>query len=292
MANENIRGVASFGQNEIFVGQLFYLDIEVKTAKNIKVQLPSIAPDVHGLEKVKESSINGEEVLNSGDSLIYKTRFAYVAYDSVSGDRAQIAVPYSQNNHFDTLMLYADGFQVQRIAVDTTDALRKAYGPLYTVPSTNWNIYLILALIAFVLVIIGGLYYWKRKKSQLSIPIDKNPRQWAYEQLIDLEGRIPFVKEKKDWALLSDILRLYMERAWSIPAPFFSTGEVLGVIANSQKYSSQLVKISEVLTICDHVKFAKQGTSEDEQKVALQKVRELIGFDGLADSDNMEVKNE
>lgn len=291
MANENIRGIASFGQNEKLVGQLFYLDIEVKTVKDFKVQLPSIAPDINGLEKVKESSINGLEVLSSGDSLIYKTRFAYVAYDSVSGDKAQIAIPYSENNLFDTLILYADGFHIQRIPVDTTDALRKAYGPLYTVPSTNWNIYLILALIAFVLIIIGSLYYWKHKKSQLSIPIDINPRQWAYEQLLDLERRIPFVKEKKDWALLSDILRLYMERAWNIPAPFFSTGEVLGVIANREKYSSQLVKVSEVLTICDHVKFAKQVTSEDEQKIALQKVRELIGFDYLYDSDNTEVKN-
>ncbi|MCO5234400.1 MAG: hypothetical protein LC105_02380 [Chitinophagales bacterium] len=291
-ANDAVRGQATFFQKEIYIGQTFFLDIEVKAPMDIKVQAPITAPSINGLDIVNNNPLNGLEVIKSEDSLIYKVRFAYVAFDSITGNENQILIPYSQNNIVDTFAISIQNFQVHRIPVDTTDALRREYEPLYTSTKSKWYIYIIVIASVLLLSVLGGLYYWKHNKNRLSIPLNKNPREWAFEQLKDLENRIPFVKEKEDWALLSNILRLYMERVWLIPAPFFSSGEVLGAIASSRKYSSQLIKVSEVLSVCDQVKFARVTTNIDEQNATIQKVRDLIGFDELEDSIKEEVKDE
>ena len=88
-------------------------------------------------------------------------------------------------------------------------------------------------------------------------------------------------------------MRLYIEREWRIFAPYLSTGEILNAITNHENLKAQIDNVSEVLNICDEVKFARKNTTEEDQKSALEIAREIINFQQTQiESTEKEVKDE
>lgn len=275
-ANDSIQGSAIFYGKELYLGEKIFLEIEVIAPKSVKIDLPENAPEIKGLESF--GSPSPVEEIDKVQSKIYKKRYPYIAFDSVSGETGAIQIPYTDNGKGEVLNIQGSSFQVQRIPVDSTDALRAAYGPIPAVTAKDWSLFLWIAVAA---IILGGLFaflQWRKQRKKLSIPINADPREWALQQLDILEQQIPYVKQKDSWSQLTDIVRLYMERVWEVPAPYFSTGEVLSAIAGKQLYSSQIDTVAEVLEISDQVKFAKKISVEEEQRAAIQSAKEIIRY--------------
>lgn len=291
-AQDSIQGKIGFYDQEMIIGQPIYLELEVKARSDIKVQLPEQAPPIKGLESYK-IPIKVSPIQEDLKTTIYKIRFPYIAFDSVSGEIGTVLVNYSDKKTSSVLEIEGKNFQVSRIPVDTTDALRAAYGPIAPLEAKNWELFFVILLVCVVLSIVFGIFQWRKRKQALTIPDNIDPRVWALEQIAQLEKEVPYSSSKKSWSHLSDVLRLYMEREWKILAPYLSTGEILGAITHHENLKSQMSHVSEVLNICDEVKFARKNTTEDEQKSTLEIAREIINFQPIQiETVEKEVKNE
>lgn len=128
-----------------------------------------------------------------------------------------------------------------------------------------------LGIIVLVLTILSYLYY-KRKKSKVpeikeKIIVKKLPHKEAMEKLT-------LLKEKKLWqqgkikeyySELSNIIREYIEKRFFIPALEQTTPEILYSIhrkLNDESYH----KLSELLSLADIVKFAKEKPVASENE--------------------------
>lgn len=282
-AQDSIQGKIGFYEQEMFLGQPIYLELEVKAAAHLKVQLPEQAPEIKGLESYK-TPIMSSPIQEDSKTTIYKIRYPYIAFDSVSGNIGTVLVNYSDKETSSVLKLEGGTFNVLRIAVDTTDTLRAAYGPIQPKEVKNWKLFFAFLLSLAVLAIAFGVLQWKKRKQVLSIPDNIDPRVWALQQLAELENDIPFANSKKSWSHLSDVLRLYMEKEWKILAPYLSSGEILGALTHHENLNTQIEPVSEVLNICDEVKFARKSTTETEERSAINIAREIIQFEPVSDS--------
>ena len=122
---------------------------------------------------------------------------------------------------------------------------------------------------------------------------------------LDTENNIPTVYQTVKLLALSFFLYIFAKEnikektskivklaLYSFPIAFFFLAlDEIGQIHENLK--PQLNHVSEVLNICDEVKFARKNTTEDEQKSALEIAREIINFQPIQiDSVEKEVKNE
>lgn len=117
---------------------------------------------------------------------------------------------------------------------------------------------LIVAAAAFLL--------WRRRGKRQLLPAIPAHR-WALEQLDRLERKQ--LPEKgcvhEYYFLLSDIVREYIERRFSLTAPEQTTGEFLESAINSDAFTvDQKTMLREFLQTCDLVKFALHEPPEPE----------------------------
>lgn len=275
IANDSIQGKWSVENKSIYLGQKFYIELEVKAPKSIQFELPNDVPTIKGAESIGQI-IN--EQFTEQNSTIYKKRFHFIAFDSVQTLVNAIEIPYTVDQQQKMLKIESANIQVDRISVDSTDAIRAAYEPIAPVDALNGNIFF---LVIGILVIIGALIaflQWKKSKNKLSIPLDADPKEWALQQLSVLEEKIPFEQHSIAWVHLTEVVRLYMQRVWNIPAPHFSTGEVLLDIAKKTAYTPMLNQVAQLLELADQVKFAKENTTSEQQLNAIQLAKEIIHY--------------
>ena len=137
-AQNSIQGKIGFYEQNMIIGQPIYLELEVKAPNELKVELPEQAPEIKGLEAYK-TPIKITPIQENLKTTIYKIRYPYIAFDSVSGEIGTITVNYSDKKTSSVLKIEGGEFLVSRISVDTTDALRAAYGPIAPLEVKNWN---------------------------------------------------------------------------------------------------------------------------------------------------------
>jgi len=133
--------------------------------------------------------------------------------------------------------------------------------------------YKLLIVIVSILFLLGICYlavfiFKKKNKKQTIISIPTKPaHQKAYEALNALRVRnLPLNgKVKEYYYQLSIIIRRYVEDRFSLKAPDMTTGEFLFSIRDSKILKKEYQDIlKEFLNLCDIVKFAKYGPTEEE----------------------------
>ncbi len=276
-AQDSIRGSAYIQGDELYLGKVFFLELEVSAPKSVQVFLPDRQPEIAGVEKY---GIPSKTQFTEHESIIiHQKRYPYIAFDSLSGTAGPFEITYTDHQeNKKTLILDPIPFKIQRIQADTTDSLRAAYGPINQEERNAMNAFFTILAVLIVLILMVLFIKWRKTKSQLSIPENIDPTEWALGQLETVKAEIPFARHKESWTHLSEILRLFLEKSWGLPAPYFSTGELLEAIAKKNEYSSQLERVSELLSFCDGVKFAKKISTEEEQISALTQARKIILF--------------
>lgn len=276
MAQDEVKGLWRLEEKPLYIGERFFVELEVIASSDVKIELPEQLASINGLETVGSKL---EDKIETSDDVIYKKKFNFIAFDSVVAQIPSIQIPYEKDGKGHQLIIDGISVLVSRMPVDSTDALRAAYGPMAPEEQLNWNLFFIVVGVLVAMAVITAIVKWKKDSKRLSIPLGADPREWVLQQLEIIEAQIPFDNQKSSWTHLTEVVRLYMERKWNIPAPYFSTGEALSAIANKQEYVSMLNTVADVLELGDQVKFAKKITSEDIQKVSLQKAKEVILYE-------------
>lgn len=141
--------------------------------------------------------------------------------------------------------------------------------------TVQWVAGLSVAALIFAAV---GFLLWRRRGKRQMVPAIPAHR-WALEQLDELERRqLPnqgLVHEY--YFLLSDIVREYIERRFSLTAPEQTTSEFLESAISSDAFTAdQKTMLREFLQSCDLVKFALHEPPEPEITLAFSSAGDFV----------------
>lgn len=157
------------------------------------------------------------------------------------------------------------------------EELRPARGTL-PLPSTS-RLYLYLGLGALALLGAGGflgLRAWRRAARRR---VRISAYDVAVTRLRELEDRgLPGAGEADAWYVeLSAIVRRYLEDRYGLRAPELTTEEFLREARRSGQLSSKhRTLLSDFLSRCDRVKFARYEPGDDESRQALASARDFL----------------
>lgn len=136
-----------------------------------------------------------------------------------------------------------------------------------------WWIYLII-----ILLVLGGLYtYFKWFKKGVNPLKPKKKRLPPYEEAIqalnDLKAQNLWQngQEKEYFTALTDILRVYIDRRFSINAVEMTSTQIIDTLKQNNETKAVNEQLSEILEVADFVKFANMHTLADDNELALRR---------------------
>ena len=275
-AKANSSSVKVFADtNQIRIGEQFHLNFSSGLSPGTKVIFPLLPDTFNNLEVVNRTTI---DTISAGQNkeLTLLQRFTLTGFDSGYFVIPPFPFVISDNKgKTDTVMSEALLLSVQTVAVDTTKDIRAIKGVI-DVPFP-WHEYLIYFLIAWILVaIILYVYnkFFKKKKAAVSLP--KIPDRPAYEIAIEELQKIEEAKywqqglTKKYYIEVTDVIRQYIERRFSIFAMEQTTDEILSYFDRDISKEEEKEKLRFLLRLADMVKFAKVLPLASENETSLQ----------------------
>ena len=213
-------------------------------------------------------------------SVTYSQQLNFTCYDSGFYTIPSIPFKYrilpdtTSRMAVSTMMLLA----VHTVKVDTTQAFKPIIGPLSVPVTFREMLPWILAGLALVALIVGAVWYFKKRKKQepvftLKPRIILSPHEQALQELEKLRikklwqsGRV-----KEYYSELTEIIRRYIENKYRLPALEQTSAEILdSLTGNAVCPPSVIDKLGDLLILADMVKFAKTQpvATENEKSLA------------------------
>lgn len=260
--------------NQIRIGEQFRLNLSATITSGNRVTFPFLADTFNHFEIVNKSPI--DTVLSKDKKeLTLQQQLTLTSFDSGFFVIPPMAFVISESKEkTDTFLTEALLITVNTVPVDTTKEIRAIKSIIdIPFPWTEYILYLILSLAIIALIV----YLYKRfKKKGISIIIPKIPERPAHE--IALDG-LRKIEEEKLWQMgftkkyyseVTDILRQYIERRFSINAMEQTTDETLNYFSNGFVQEEDKEKLSFILKLADMVKFAKALSLPSENESTMQ----------------------
>ncbi|MEI8007336.1 MAG: hypothetical protein WCI48_14115 [Bacteroidota bacterium] len=173
---------------------------------------------------------------------------------------------------------------VHTMKVDTTNVIKPIKGPL-RVPVTFLEVlpYILIALAVIALIILLVWYRKKRKKHEPLIQIRPKVRLQPHEKALQ---ELEKLRTKKLWqegkvkeyhSELTDILRIYIETGFGVPAMESTTYEIIQKLRQDNVFAKALIeKLDRLLQNADMVKFAKMVPLPQDNETALNAGIEFV----------------
>jgi hypothetical protein len=173
---------------------------------------------------------------------------------------------------------------VHTIKVDTTNIIKPIKGPL-RVPITFLEVlpYILAALAVIALIILLVWYRNKRKKHEPLIQIRPKVRLQPHEKALQ---ELEKLRTKKLWqegkvkeyhSELTDILRIYIETGFGVPAMESTTFEIVGKLRQDNVFGKTIIdRLDGILQNADMVKFAKMVPLPQDNETALNAGIEFV----------------
>ena len=136
--------------------------------------------------------------------------------------------------------------------------------------------YWLYFLVALIVVIVIGFCVFKKRKNPRVLEL---PKPWviAESALFDLEQKLP-LDAKTVFVELTDIIRVYIESVYKIPATERTTPEFLYEMKENENELSadQGLLLTDFLTAADMVKFARLDATQIQIEDALNKAKRFV----------------
>jgi hypothetical protein len=251
--------------NQIRIGEQFRLNLYA-----------TVPPGTNTFNKFEIVNKTGIDTLPSKDStgLTLHQQFTITNFDS--GFFVLPPFPFTisvSKEKTDTILTEALLISVLTVPVDTTKEIR-AIKNILDVPFP-WQDYLIYLLIALAITFVGMvLYKLLKKKKDIAIQ-PQVPLRPAHELALEGLKRIEAEKiwqqgfTKKYFSELTDVIRQYIERRFSINAMEQTTDEILRHLNTGVVRDEEKEKLRFILIQADMVKFAKALSLPSENETAM-----------------------
>lgn len=164
---------------------------------------------------------------------------------------------------------------------DKVEDIREIMEPI-EVPLNYTLIYIIAGgVLGIICITLGTIFYIRKKRSN---KVDPGPpplpaHEIAYRELNSLTALdlVSQGKIKEYYYRLSNIVRYYIERRFTIMAPERTTEEFLHEMATNGSFANEhKVLIKNFMEQCDLVKYAKYGPNKDEISSAFFAAKKLV----------------
>lgn len=271
---------ADFDKDSVLVGDTVYLNLMVDIGKSKTIIFPAFKDTlVKGIEVIHKPYF---DTIDSGKTLRQRTlvqvwepgeyRISGIPFlvsgDTVYANQVILKVLYFQPDS--AFLAKIDTSQVMRI-VDIKEPIQTPW-----TFQEFWELYSPYILGALIFLLIGAAvtYFIIRKMKNKPIFIPQKPQEPAHvTALRELEN----LNQKKLWqngftkeyyTELTDIFRNYIEGRYKIPAPEFTTNQLIAAIKHTKSINEDLTtKLRETFQTADLVKFAKMQTLPNENEL-------------------------
>jgi len=263
---------AQIDTSRALIGDQVRITLNAKHDKNSAISWPLLGDTL--TSSIEVVSLGIRDTLEDGDDLSHTQEILITSFDSgyfvippfvftIEGDTSTV---------FETEALL---IQVSSVPVDTSQAIKDIKEPMGA-PITlaeAWP-YLVGGILLIALVVLG-IIYWKKKKKVSAPAVFKKPATPSYEtalsKLKELEDKKLWQKDKvKDYHTeLTDIIREYIENRYGIIALELTSDEILLSYSGLELDSTSTGLLSQILNLADMVKFAKAKPLANEHSLSM-----------------------
>lgn len=173
---------------------------------------------------------------------------------------------------------------VNTVATDTSLTKVKDIKPPYDepfdwkwyLPYAYWGLAILAAIIILILIIIK---LNKKKPQEVIIEKPKIPAHIAALETLEKIKQEAIWKDNKTkeyYSSIADTVRLYIEERFNINALELTSDEIIKIFKAQVIDSESKLKLSQILTLSDFVKFAKQIPIEAEHTLTLNNAFDFV----------------
>lgn len=252
---------------KIRIGEQIKLNIEVRAKKNDEVSFPDMQFASDSMEVVGMSDI---DTSYKKDDAVYK-----VTYSLTSFDKGKYRVPAVEIKAGDQI-LATDPFTVDvaTVEVDTLKQARYSIKDIRPEPYTAGEIwkkyYWVLIVLAVLALLIWETVRLARRRKEAKIPPEMllSPYERAKFRLnrLDEEHLVQKGRIKDFYVALTDVIRLYLDEQYGLPAPESTSDEILKDVRKLKLSKEEYSKLRDLLMDSDLVKFAKMYPSDADNE--------------------------
>jgi hypothetical protein len=138
----------------------------------------------------------------------------------------------------------------------------------------------IVGFVLLVLLTAGGIFWYRRRKAQLALAAVDNrlPHEVALDELDRVEQlELPKSERfKEHYTLVSDCIRIYMEKTYHFPVLERTTGEIRANLKRTDVSSEVAKEFISLLDESDLVKFSKFRPDVQSAQLILQNSRQIV----------------
>jgi hypothetical protein len=260
---------AKIDTNNVLIGDQLHLKLEFQSDTKTKVIWPQMPDSIGAIEVISRSRI--DTTTANGQYGLSQT-LTITSFDSGYYTLPAFTFIYGKDPAKDSLVALTNPIflNFKTVQVDTSKAF-KDIKPIIEEPVT-FDEYLVYFLIFLgILGLAIGVYFlWKKYKNRDKIKLEYDPKIPAYiialESLKQLDSEKLWQKGliKLYYIRITEILRLYIERQFSVPALEMISDEILDSMNKIRINSSAVQSLEKVLKVADMVKFAKMQPLPDE----------------------------
>ncbi len=280
--SQDVKVSAEIDTNDVLIGDWINLSLTVQSGRDTKVIFPALGDTLGKIEVVSRTGI--DTVMQENDRKLIQ-KFALTAFDSGAFSIPQFTFMYEKEGHESLFPAKTDSIVLRfsPVPVDTAKPIKDIKGPLEE-PLTFEELLPYIGIgLGALLVIAAVIYFLKRYKTKSkSVPLKYDPtvppHLEALRRLRELEQQKLWQngEVKKYYVRLTEILRIYLERRFGIPAMEETSGEILDAMEKSQIEADLTGSMRTVFETADLVKFAKHEPLPDVNSKCISYVREFI----------------
>ncbi|MFC0516862.1 hypothetical protein ACFFGT_21825 [Mucilaginibacter angelicae] len=272
---QNFGAKATLDKKSILIGQQTQLNLSIRFHAKDNIGFPKLPDSIGKIQVVK---FKADTVADKGDQSI-KTITRH--YTITAFDSGTYVIPsYVFKSSVGDLQTDTLNLDVRTVAVDTTKTFYDIKQPLI-VKYTFWdwlhdNWKLVLGIWLGLIVIAAAVYYLlKRPKKEVvveevkpDIPLHiqalqkleeiKNKQLWQHDQV------------KQYYIELSDVVREYLEKRYTIQALEQTSEEIFASLRNMEIASEDRNLLRQLLVLADMVKFAKEKPVAHENEKSME----------------------
>jgi len=247
--------------HEIYIGDRIRYAIEVAADKGLEIGLPKFTDNRIGDFEIKDQGTSRKTRLFGAQNLT--AWYVITAYEP--GDRTipSATVQYRvSGGQWASLRTKTDTVKVLSVLPKDgkVDDIKDIKGPI-GYRQIKW--FIILGVVVLALALAGAVKVYRYLKGRI---VQKLPHEVALTALDEgLRALSKTGDVKEYYSGISDTIRRYIERIFSVRAPEMTTEEFLASLGDSTALSSHHKELLKLfLQACDLVKFAKYAPSSAE----------------------------
>lgn len=276
---QEVRVRAELDTNKALIGDQLHLRLTLEKPPALQVNFPALSDTLSAdVEVLKKNEM--DTLAASANRITLSQELLITVFDTGFFEIPSLPFAVMSQGISDTIHTLPVYFQVFSVKADSTIRDIKT---VYKVPLGFRDILPYLLLLTGLGLIAWLLYlYYKNRNNIGKLITTRNsytpPDVLALKELEQLRAEKPWAQNrvKYFYIRISEVLRVYIEQRFNVPALERTTDEILESLKNTPCPNSEINRLAPVLKLADLVKFAKAIPEQNESALQIDTAVEFV----------------